>query len=293
MITGLMIIVGISEWLVRTKVDPVDAFQAHAQHLKNTVSPNIVLGDSIAGHGFLGRKGFENLSYPGDNPAQMLAKAQLWVSKGDARRAVIGASPTLLRRQKTGVGQYARMFERQHADFLRIMSSRHRQRLIQYWRIVMTKGGFVSDLEYSTHGGLKWTEEPTFPSANKSQQEQISRDQIAMQAVPANIAIRENLAKFEELLSYLAGNQIKVCVVEWPVHPRMRSLVDDYPLYMQRRKIFSDLARNYKFDYRSYWDTSFGDVWSTYADPMHLKTGAARKFSQVVIEDCFPSIGQS
>lgn len=295
MITSLMIIVGASEWLVRTKIDPIDAFQAHAQHLENTVSPNIVLGDSIAAHGFLGRKGFENLSYAGDNPAQMLAKAQLWVRKGDARRAVIEASPTLLRRQKTGVGQYARMFERRHADFLRIMSSRHRQRLIQYWRTVMTPGVLVSDLEYFTHGGLKWTEENVnaWTSANMSQQEQIIRDQIALQAVPKNIAFQENLAQFEELLSYLAGNQIKVCIVEWPVHPRMRSLVDDYPLYMQRRKIFSDLARNYKFDYRSYWDTSFGDVWSTYSDPMHLKTGAARKFSQVVIEDCFPSIGQS
>jgi hypothetical protein len=289
---GLVIIIGASEWLVRTKVEPIDAFQAHVRHLVNTVSPNIVLGDSIAAHGFLGRKEFENFSYPGDNPAQLLVKAQLWVRKGDARRAIVEASPTLLRRQETDAAEYTGLFARHNVDFLRILSPRHRQRLIQYWRIMVTEGEFVSAFEYFKYGGLRWTEEDSFPSANMNEQEKISRDQIAVQAIPENQAFRKNQVQFERLLNYLAENQVKVCIVEWPVHPLMRSLVDDYPLYMKRRAIFADLARNHGFVYRSYWDMRFDDVRSAYSDPMHLRTGAAREFSRAVVEDCFPSIRQ-
>jgi len=277
-----------SEWLVNTFVIPNDPFQQHVSHFFRDRGGNAVFGDSIAAHGFIGRKDFPNRAYPQESPAQLMVKARGLFYDKIANNVIVEASITLLYRRDSSARNYADIFLTKRLRPIKVVSLYHRERLQRYWRKFLTNQPFDSVYKYFPYGGVKWLKPPDpLPKGVETEAALTAAKAIAISQISAikRGETPTNSRNYVKLINYLKSRGANICLVEWPVHPAFAQASAGLSDYDEGRQFFRELAEEKGLTYRSYWNAIASKA--DFEDHTHLTSLAAERFTTRVVDDCF------
>ena len=110
---GCVLVLGVSEWMLRTWIVPIHDSRANRVHLVYTASQrDAVLGDSHLSRAFTNSDRFANLARPGSSPAALEIVAREYFRHLEPGRVIVQASPQLFTRrmQRRGAQRHDRWF---------------------------------------------------------------------------------------------------------------------------------------------------------------------------------------
>jgi hypothetical protein len=278
-----------SEALLRYWIVPQDNFWQTVGVFYRASAESAAFGDSIVQQDFLpDRPDFPNLASAGERPVQTLTKIQAYYRARPAKRVLLAANPNMVERNIVDTGNYAEIFGRNERPGINLMETRHRVRLIAYWKVLFNEGGFDSEWIVLPNGGTAQkdgADEARYGAASPDARRSEATGWVLADRPLMDARQQTNLTLFSETLAFLQAKQAEVCVVTFPVSPEYRAIAADHPEYAETLAAYRERALAGGARYLSYWD-ALADP-ALFSDPAHLTTSAARRFASDVLEDCF------
>lgn len=275
-----------SELLVRLAVTPHDLMDRHRAFLAEAQSPDAVFGDSHASLGFTGVPGFVNLAFPGENLATVAGKARAYYQGLAPGRVILQADPSMLApaRDAEAPTSYADVREGRH--WLRIAETRHRVRLLAYWRVWRRGEGFRSNRRFEADGAQ--TRDGALSDLAMAEREASAREEVIKQRPPDDPRGSPGLVHLASLAKELTARGAAVCLVGFPMAPEYRRQADQRPAFAAARAAFSNLAAGLNLPYRDFYRSVDDPALFVNAD--HLNRHGAMLTAPRIVEACF---GQS
>ena len=288
----LMLLVGASEWLVRTKVFPQDTMRKHIALFDRTTSPYVAFGDSHVARGFDAAAPVVNLAYPSENIEKMAWKAARYLEKTPSVEAVlIQADPHLFASYRTeaGLGDYPAIFVNDNRKTLLSLSARYRPQLPALWQSFVTSGGRLrSTIETTVQGAL--LSPGNLAAWPPAQVIEFTELRLKLHAPEASLTQSRQAVLYREMVMSFTDAGAMVCLVSFPTSPVYRKHFADMNIEIKQRW---DEARDFFVRLAQHPNIQFVDHTARYGDPElfrdpdHLNKGGAVLYGPVLQETCF------
>jgi hypothetical protein len=284
-----------SEYLVRTQIEPVDAFEQSIgvfQRARERGVRNAAFGDSIPARGLLfAGDDTVNLAFPGERPKRTAIKLEAYFRDIRPGRVILPANANMLKRPLDDTRGYEDIFTRTARKPVRLMEDRHRGYLYDYWRTLLVKRRFESSVRLAPLGGLLPVD-PQALSSFATGGEAVRRreaEELVLRDLPPDeedwFAQNPNLAIMRDMLGFLRRRGAEVCLVRFPTAPEYRRLAAQHPAFERASRAFERLAAEFGVplkDYRERYDNP-----RLFENPNHINHLAAPEFARTALADCF------
>lgn len=279
-VVAIVVLAGLTEWLIRDQVMPQDTREAHRRLLDGADASNAAFGDSHAARGFNALDGFVNLAYPSESIQDMSAKVAFYFSERAPSRVILQADPHLFAPYRVNSGRQNAIAKTP----FEIFSSRHRSRALAYWEAFLRGGGRLESKVAMTDTGSLLSEGDlsTVPARKRKLEAEIRR-------VWHHIAESKNVVQarkeYAAMLDWLTARGARICLVSYPVS-------EDYALSMQTAGHETQIA--FFANQAARVGARFVDARETirdrhlFRDIDHLNRLGAMEFSPQLLEACFP-----
>lgn len=290
----LILLTGASEWLVRTQVAPQDTLARHVKLFAATSATEVAFGDSHIARGFDAQAPVVNLAYPSENIERMAWKAERYLERVPAPKAVlIQADPHLFAsyRINEGLGEYPEMFSGNQNGALKAFSARYKPQLIGLWRSYFKNGGrIVSKIEMTSQGALLSPGDlSTWKPAGRAS---FVRNRIVLHQPVENAAQTRTAALYKKMVQAFVDHGATVCLASLPVSPDYREAIANLDAEHQSawegmNEFFHELAEAPRVKFVDHRD-AVSDL-TQFRDPDHLNKEGAIAYSPQLQKACFDS----
>ena len=274
-----------SEWLLRTRVAPNDAAQAHYRFFAAAASPDAAFGDSQMAFAFSGAPGFVNLAHLGEAAQAIRYKIEAYYSERTPGRVILQANPSMFSQAYENDDAEAQIARYRPEQRLLLLAPEYRGELATFWRMFLTRQPFEPNVEFLADGSRarnrKWAEKPERERRALSEEGAAFRQPMPMDELRSS----RGFAAFRESIAYLVGKGAKLCLVDVPVAPELAAAVDALPRYAATAGLIAETARGF--------GAAYVDMHGRYDDPAlfddqnHLNPAGAARFTAEVLEACF------
>ena len=281
----LLLFFGLSEWLLRTKVEPQDILFLHVGFFHSTKAHNAVFGDSHTSKGFTGQSDFANLGYPSENIKTACAKAQLFFEHRDPGIVILQADPHLFADYRLKEDEQMRFYrDAANATFAwwepRIANNYFRRDLFQYWKKFLSgPSSFVSRFHMEPDGAI--LDSRSFSDNSPEARQKQARTRLDFQLPPSDVQSHPFLTDYSNTIRFLKGRGARVVLVSYPVSPEYRQQAEKNPSYQNAFDVFADLAKREGIEYLDFHD-AFDDL-KMFSDADHLSPEGAKQFAELVV----------
>lgn len=285
-------IVGATEWLVRAQVAPQDTYANHLELLQTSTHSDAAFGDSHVARGFDAKGGFVNLAYPSENIDYMHWKMRTHFDTVAPGRVIVQADPHLFAayRLNAPFTPY-RNIAQNDAPVLQSMTTRHRPRLLAYWRAFFRGfGQLETTVQQTENGALLSQGDLSVVPPRKRQLE--ARTRIENHSLGPPDAVAAAQERYLEMISYLSAKGAQICLVSFPVSPDYLSALSDAqrrsegPRHVSAIQFFQETAQHLGARYidarRETQDLAL------FRDVDHFNIEGAQLFSVSLVHACFP-----
>jgi hypothetical protein len=278
-------VLGGSEWLLRTRVAPSDAAQAHYRFFAAADAPDAAFGDSQMAFAFSGAPGFVNLAHLGEAAPTIRYKVETYYAERAPGRVILQANPSMFSAAYEKDDVEAQIARYRPGERLLLLAPEYRGELATYWRMFLTGQRFKPNVEFLPDGSRarnrKWAEKPA------AQRRALGVEGAAFrQPMPAEeIRGSRSFAAFRETISYLLGRGARLCLVDAPVAPELAAAIATLPRYAAAQELIAETARGLGASYRdlhSHYDDA-----ALFDDENHLNPAGAARFTAEVVQECF------
>lgn len=288
----LTVLVGASEWLLRTKVLPEDTLTNHVALFEVSRSPYAAFGDSHVARGFDAQAPVVNLAYPSENIEKMAWKATRYLEQTrDIKTVLIQADPHLFSayRMKGGLEDYPDAFSGEVHKGLLSLGVRYRPQMIALWQAYLRNGGRItSQIETTPQGAL--LSPGNLAEWSKAQTEQFTKHRIGLHAPDAGFEMSGSAQHYKDMIDRFTDAGAKVCLVSFPTAPVYRDYLyaqDSVTLerWSAAKSFFAGLAEHPSIrfvDHSDYYDDP-----ALFRDPDHLNKRGATQYGPVLQAECF------
>jgi len=284
-----------SELLIRTQVEPVDAFEQSIDVFQLAQKKGVrdaAFGDSIPARGLLfARDDIVNLAFPGERPHRTAIKLKAYFKEISPGRVILPANANMLKRPLDDTRGYEAIFSRAERKPVRLLEDRHRGYLYDYWRTLAVKRRFASSVRLEPLGGLVPIDRVALSnfSAGDAAVRWREAEELVLRDMPPDdedwFRQNPNLAVLRDMLSFLAARGGEVCLVRFPTSPEYRQLEAQHLAFARASRAFNELAREYGVRLMDYRDR-YSDP-QLFENPNHINHRAGPEFARTVLNDCF------
>jgi len=287
---GFCALLGASEFLVRTRVEPNDHFWRNVAIFFSARSGNVVLGDSIPARGFHGAEGYVNLAMPGEPPVVTELKASVYLNSRTPQNVIISLNPNIFRRAtRVRMEQYHDIYVAPREPLLRISKVRHKERMLGYWLVWLSGREFHNNVNIPAAGGIVMrnpAENLAYAKMSPAARRDDAADNVARDMIGEAYREHENMQIIGRIVAHARSKGGKTCLVTFPYSPEYRLAARAYPRFDEVRAYFRGFAAQVGARYVDAW--SRYDDTTQFLDPSHLTEDAARRFAPEVVRECFP-----
>ena len=299
--------ISISEYIIRRYVLPLDSSIKAARIFKNSMSPNVIWGDSQTHEGLNNLDKFINLSFGADSYQEINIKVKKYYSRIDdtnSKRAILllGYNSFGENYNEINNSLLSEIFlsDNQKPTFY-FFKSYFRKRSYRYianffkngFKILPSKNIiFNEDGSQSIkkiHNSAKYfnnikNEKNKFNDKNISYRllEDLLEDSLYIKDYKES----PNYNALLKIIEYFKKEGIDTCYITTPRHKDIRK-------FMKRNKIYSEISDFYKrlaidkdLTYFNFTEVEYPS--SYFSDPVHLNYLGAQEFTKLVKEKCFP-----
>lgn len=292
------VLIGASEWLVRTKAAPQDTFFKHVALFNAASSPFVAFGDSHVARGFDAAAPVVNLGYFSENIDQIAWKADRYLESSPHPQIVLlQADPHLFSsyRVNAGLNGYPASFADSPDVRLLSLSDHYRPQLVRLWRTFFANGGAVKSKVTMTEQGAMLTrgDLARWPRRDMTL---FAEERAALHRPVSGFEDTAAARTYKKLIQDFRDAGAEVCLVAFPVAPAYRDLLYEGDSDAQQQfnraiaffKSFESDPGVRFVDHRSLYDEL-----SLYLNPDHLNAVGASEYGPVLQSDCFSGAGDS
>lgn len=281
MVGNILFVIG-SEFIVRTVAMPKSQFDALRERLHSSQHAYGAFADSRGANGLLPFNDFDNFSMGGDNLLTVLEKAKFFNRLGTTKGVIIQADPHHFANYRLNRDQSSLQDDllKRKTYWLQFLRPVHRQYLLEYWQsyILAAFSATESPDSSATHVMARISDQP--PA-------QVKKDASirAQLQIPIKMFERTQYAKdYSATVQELVSDNIKVCLVSFPVSDAYRAISETEPNYRAAFSFFKTLA---KHSGAKYFDFSSKLPDKMFTDPDHLNEEGAQALTNIVLNNCF------
>ena len=277
-----------TEYLVRTHIAPNHNKYAYLELFKRAPVDGAVFGDSMMEGGYVGKANMLNLAQDGEAFFSMEKRIRLYVDMHQPKRLIIQAgvhhfAPSWSTNGKSDISGFKEALNENFSPLLMSMHAFHRHEIFLYWKKWLEGSEFISTRALGAFGGVTNLEDY---SKENAEQKAIALRQEANYwsgiPVPDTSAVGAGLI---DLLDYLNGRNIELCLVTLPVVKPMQELLRERPRVAEVINFFKNTADAHHAQYVNYINLDLAEDY--FADQWHLNQKGARVFTDLVDRSCF------
>ena len=278
----------VSEWLLITRVVPEDAFYKQLELFNTSASADIVaFGDSHMSQGFDAPEGALNLGLAGESFGQINIKLRRYLeSHAKPKMIILQISPQMFAdyRFTDARRDYEAFFggKKSLQNRAYIFDPNLRSKLLRYWAMFLTGEDFISRGTFTDRGSLLIDHVMDNRFSDGDWLEIQAR--IEQHTAPDNFRELGLDTAISELVGYIKGQSIEICLVSFPVTPAYRNISARYPVFEQIFTMFEEIAESHSVPYFNYWAAM--DDYAYFRNQDHLNARGAEVFSARLMRDC-------
>lgn len=277
--------VGATEAFVRWRVAPDDGFERYKQLFHTSRAPAVAFGDSHVANDIVASDYLANLGYRGDSGATMLNKLDAYLASKRPKGVVLQVDPHQFSFYRLALDQGARLdylLDRE-VGALQMLRPQFRENLFAYWMAVLKNPRRLFPAKQAEAAQPRDIVRASELPADEFQRTTAIRVQLH---VPVEgVAATSVAARLNKAIGRLKRDRIALCLVTYPVSETYRAVAEKFPQFAVVREYIAGLATSKDVRYVDFWDAYDDDL---FGDPDHLNRDGAMRFTQDVLDACFP-----
>jgi hypothetical protein len=281
-VTGVIVFVAGSEWIVRTRVAPKDGFEQYRAMLRSATAPIATFGDSHVANAIRNGGDIVNLGYSAETLPLMLFKARTYADEKKPKAIILQFSPQQfalyradnaqegIREELAGTSQHWLQFIKPH----------FRRYLLGYWRGILEEA--VSPSKAVSTGPAQAPR--MFSDWPEAEQRKSAEIRVQLHAPLAGGPSTDRLlASLTDTIADLRNKGVETCVVRYPLSEVYRKAASAAPSFAQLSDRIRGLADKNGFRFVDL-SSSFPDA--LFGDPDHIATSNQAIVTKTVLERC-------
>lgn len=271
----------ITEVWIREHVLANDPFVGYKNLFINGTAKTVAFGDSHVASGLASISSIDNLGQPADNLTTVIQKLNLRIARGGVSQVILQADPHIFSAYRIRIEDQGRIENllRQKNSPLAILRPEYRQFLSKFWLAAISNIFSQNSLPPEKDGYI-----PTFDKWDKERAHSITLVRVQMHSPVSNFSSLKLASDYVETIAKLKKQNIKVCLVGFPLSSEYRRSELITPSFLSARNFFAKTGRDLQVPYINY-ESAIPD--NGFVDSDHLHPDFAINFTQRVMHDCF------
>lgn len=303
-IAGIVLSLLASEWILRTQVQPNDNFAKQVAFYRS-LDPHkpiriAAFGDSHTSQGFAAKGNDINLGMSGEGFDQIAVKIEAVLQSHTPEIIILQIAPHMFASYRVTdyKRNYRKFFDKEYtginlSELMLVFDPVYRVRLLFYWERFLKNHRVHSKKFHFTDNGHVFTDH-SMPDTEDQFAESLNNENIrrVKQHSPVLDRSAEQLTqKMQATIESILAQNIKLCIVDYPVTPVYRRLAGQNPNFEKAFSKIEAMAADYSLPRFSYYDMT--DEYTNFRNLDHVNGAYAQVLTDKMIADCLSAVKNS